>query len=49
MKEKIKLSIAIITYNRPVEVKRAIKSCYTDDVENTEIIIWDNTFFRRKI
>ncbi|HJB45124.1 MAG TPA: glycosyltransferase [Candidatus Mediterraneibacter surreyensis] len=42
MKEKIKLSIAIITYNRPVEVKRAIKSCYTDDVENTEIIIWDN-------
>ena len=39
MNEKIKLSIAIITYNRPLEVKRAIESCDTDDIEYGIIIL----------
>lgn len=41
MEDNIKLSIAIITYNRPSELKRALQSCRVYD-KNVEIIVWDN-------
>lgn len=39
---RYKLSIIIVTYNRPMEVIRAIKSCLPFDINSTEMIIWDN-------
>ncbi len=38
----IKLSINFITYNRPTELLRAINSLFPIDIENYEIIVWDN-------
>lgn len=41
-KETKRLSIVIVTYNRPYEVIRAIESCLINIPNNSEIIIWDN-------
>lgn len=39
---KYRLSIVIVTYNRPMEVIRSIKSCLPFDIDSTEMIILDN-------
>lgn len=42
MNRQVKLSIIVVTYDRPNEVLRAIESCRTKIISNYEIIIWDN-------
>ena len=38
----MKLSIMFITHNRKEELKRAIKSCIKNSIENMEFVIVDN-------
>lgn len=42
MNSRIKLSIAIITYNRSKELKRAVESCLSEERNDMELVIWDN-------
>lgn len=37
-----KITVGIITYNRPMELKRAILSCTAGGVAFSDIIVWDN-------
>lgn len=42
MKNKLKISVLIVTYNRKEELKRAIESVYNQSYRNFDIIVYDN-------